>query len=127
MIALFFTSCAELLDSCQFSEFWGIFKTLEGDSNLKSLASGATGKLRQSIVNVLALSYRSAPLTIVTAALDMEDSAAIAKFENVEVVEGGSVNFVPTTDNTKRDRVFQEGVNFSAISNLLSKASVTSQ
>ena len=121
------SSCADLLDSCRFSEFWTEYKTLGDDVGLKKLASTSEEKIRQGIVNVLALSYRSAPASVVSAALNLTDSAAVAKYDGIESASKDKVMFVETADNTKRGRVFQDSVDFSAISSLMSKASVTSQ
>jgi predicted RNA-binding protein with PIN domain len=45
----------------------------------------------------------------------------------VEHVDTDSVTFVATADNTKQNRVFQEGVHFTDISAMLSKRTVPSQ
>lgn len=74
-------------------------------------------KLKQGIVDVLALSYRAAPLAVVKAALntDKVDSS----HPKIESVTGDQVLFVASADNTKRTSVFQEGVKFSAICDLI--------
>lgn len=56
------------------------------------------------------------------AALDEQD---VSKY--VEKVDGDTVYFPPTADNTKRDRVFQEGVTFSEISTLIHKTAVAKE
>lgn len=73
-------------------------------------------RLCKAIAGVLALSYRTAPLAFVQAALDEKD---VSKY--VEKVDGDTACFPSTADNTKRDRVFQEGVTFNEISNLVQK------
>jgi hypothetical protein len=108
-------SCFELLDTCKFKEFWTTFKQLEGNADLKALAKPE--KMRQGIIDVLALSYRAAPLDVVKVALNVEKvDASFAKIESVSATE---VLFEATADNTKRDRVFQEGVKFSQISSFV--------
>lgn len=114
-------SCFELLDSCKFKEFWTVFKEIEGDADLKTLAASATNNLKQNIVAVLALSYKSAPIGIVKSALNVDQ--VDESMDHIEKVSGDEVIFTGTANNTKRVRVFQEGVKFSSISNII----VTSQ
>jgi hypothetical protein len=45
----------------------------------------------------------------------------------VESVNGDLVTFAATTDNTKRGRVFQEGVTFFEVASLMSKARVAKE
>jgi hypothetical protein len=101
--------CADLLDSCQFEEFWTTLGGIQGDDQCKSLAS-----------------YRTAALSMVLSALNLKSGdAALVQMACVESVTGDVVTFVATADNTKRNRVFQEGVNFAAISSMMGK--VTSE
>jgi hypothetical protein len=115
--------CMNLLDACKFAEFWTAFGEISHDDQLKSLASGATERLQRAIVQVLALSYRTASLSMVISALDLSSGNDITKLNNplVESVNGDIVSFVATADNTKRNRVFQEGVNFSSIASMMGK------
>jgi hypothetical protein len=110
------------LDSCQFSEFWTVFKSLESNDTLLPLAKSGTNGLCQSIAGVLQLSYRTAPLSVVQSALNTQN---VDKY--VESVNGDLVSFAATADNTKRGRVFQEGVTFSEISNLMSNTRVAKE
>jgi CSN8/PSMD8/EIF3K family len=112
----FLCRCAELLDSCQFAQFWTLYKTLESNESLLPMVESGTDRLCQSIATVLALSYRTAPLSVVTSALHTDN---VAKY--VESVNGDTVSFPATPDNTKRGRVFQEGVTFTEIATLMSK------
>ena len=112
-------SCAELLDSCRFSEFWTVYKELESNADVSNLVKSSKEKLCESIASVLALSYRSAPLDFVQGALNEKD---VSKY--VEKVDGTIVYFTATADNTKRGRVFQEGVTFKEISSLIYKTTV---
>lgn len=114
--------CAELLDSCRFAEFWTLYKTLESNESLLPLVKSGTDHLCQSIASVLALSYRTAPLSVVTCALHTDN---VAKY--VESVNGDTVSFAATADNTKRGRVFQEGVTFTEIATLMSKTRVAKE
>jgi len=95
---------------------------LESDGTLGSLVKSSKEKLCKSIAGVLALSYRAAPLTFVQAALNEQDVSKYA-----EKVDGDTVYFPSTADNTKRDRVFQEGVTFGEISTLINKTTVAKE
>ena len=110
--------CFEMLDACNFKDFWVLFKDLRGgNADLKTLVH-ADDQLRQGIVDVLALSYRAAPLNVVQVALNV-DTVDVAAYAKVESVSATQVLFVATPDNTKRSRVFQEGLKFSAISSFV--------
>jgi translation initiation factor 3 subunit K len=117
--------CANLLDACQFEEFWTTLGGIQGDDQCKSLASGSTDRLQTTIAEVLALSYRTAALSMVLSALNLKSGDALVNLACVESVTGDVVTFVATAENTKRNRVFQEGVNFAAISSMMGK--VTSE
>ncbi len=106
------------MDACNFKDFWILFKDLQGgNADLKALVH-ADDQLRQGIVDVLALSYRAAPLDVVKVALNV-DTVDVAAYPKVESVSATQVLFVATPDNTKRSRVFQEGLKFSAISSFV--------
>lgn len=122
LFLLFASSCAENLDSCRFNEFWADFKTLESDATLGALVKNSQERLSKAIVGVLALSYRAAPLSFCQSALNEQN---VSKY--VEKVDGDTVYFEATADNTKRDRVFQEGVTFGEISNLIHKTTVAKE
>ena len=107
--------CFELLDACKFKDFWTTLKELEGNADLKAMVK--PDQIRQGIVDVLALSYRVAPIEVVKVALNVD--TVDASYSNVESVSATDVVFVATADNTKRSRVFQEGVKFSAISSFV--------
>jgi len=116
--------CNHLLDTCQFVEFWEIFGTLnsDGDKYIKTLVGRATEVLQKGILEAMALTYRSASLEKVLANLNIDSSSAakISSLPCIESVIGSTVTFVATIDNTKRSRVFQEGVSYGAIANMLS-------
>ena len=108
------------MDACKFKDFWILWKGLEGNADLKTLIQNTAieGQLRHGIVDVLALSYRAAPMDVVQAALNV--TAVDAKtYPKIESVSATQVLFVATADNTKRSRVFQEGLKFSAISSFV--------
>jgi hypothetical protein len=120
------------LDAGKFADFRTTFSSLESSalSDLKALVSSPATitKLRQAITNCLALTYRKAPLKVVMAALNVSKTKDIAGMSAVvEYVDTDSVTFLATADNTKRNRVFQEGVQFTDISDMLSKRTVPSQ
>ena len=107
-------SCFELLDACKFKDFWTAWKGIEANADLKPLTR--PDPLRQGIVDVLALSYRAAPIDIVQVALNVDSIDASLYPSKIESVSSTEVIFVATADNTKRSRIFQEGLKFSAIS-----------
>lgn len=114
--------CSKALDACTFIEFWDLFGTLSscGDKYIEACVGRSTEVLQKGILEALSLTYRSASLEKVLANLKMESSAA-AKLKGIACVESVSadtVTFVTTADNTKRGRVFQEGVSYSAIANM---------
>ena len=55
----------------------------------------------------------------------MSSGAELSKLNHpsVESVDGDTVYFVPTAENTKRNRVFQDGVNYGAIASMMAKVS----
>jgi hypothetical protein len=116
--------CADALDGCQYVEFWKLWKNLEGNTPAAIACVPLAqhhAPLQVAIGGVLALTYRTAPLKLVLAALDTGDLTSRADLKAlVESVDASNVYFVATPDNTKRNRVFQD-VDFSSISNLMSK------
>ena len=116
--------CNNLLDACDFVEFWKKFGTLSDNSDtyIKALVGRATPVLQKGILEAMALTYRSATLDKVLANLNMESSssATLTGISCVESVSGNIVTFVAGTDNIKRGRVFQEGVSYGAIANMMS-------
>jgi translation initiation factor 3 subunit K len=118
--------CSQLLESCQFVEFWAaLSKISTADATMKALVGRSTEKLQRGILQVLAMSYKSAKLENVLASLNLKDAAALTQLKEpcVVSVSGDAVVFVATADNTKRNRVFQEGLSYSAIANLMAKVS----
>jgi hypothetical protein len=118
-------TCAEQLDACQFKAFWNTLEKLEKDSDadISKLAKTSVPRLQAAILHTLALSYREAPAAVVTQALKMNAVGDVSALKHpaVEKVTADTVVFVATPDNTKRQRVFQEGVSFSAITSLMAK------
>lgn len=123
--------CNYLLDSCEFVEFWTCYEALSSststieDTYIKTLVSGrAVQDLRKGILQAMALTYRSARLDTVLSNLNMDPSSASSLTELsscVESVSDDTVTFVATNNNIKRGRVFQEGVSYGAIANMMAK------
>ena len=108
--------CYDLLDACKFQDFWTLWKELEGSySDLKTLIQ-PDQSLRQGILDVLARCYRAAPMSVVLTALNLESLDPSSYPTQIESLTETEAVFVATADNTKRTRVFQEGLKFSAIS-----------
>lgn len=112
--------CAEHLDACQFSQFWMEFKALETNPDFITITTRSTDQLRLAIASVLSLSYRNAPLAVVTAALNTTTIVG-----PVESVTATTVTFLPTPNNTKRGKIFQEGVSCSAIATMIHRNATT--
>lgn len=118
--------CSEHLKSCHFSEFWKVYTSSLvtcSDPIIQQLATKSIGLMQQSILTVLALSYKIAPTPVVMAACNVPSNLeAITKSSTVvDSITSDSVVFKATPDNTKRQRVYQEGVSFTTISSLLQK------
>jgi hypothetical protein len=119
--------CSALLRACLYTEFWQTFTTSllsNSDPVVQQMSKAAVPALQQSILAVLALSYKQAPMAVVLAATHLETAAALTKITNspvIESVDADTVTFVSTHDNTKRQRVYQEGVSFQTVSALLQK------
>jgi hypothetical protein len=118
--------CYEHLTACHFTEFWQTYEGLlqyNTDPRLQQVAKDHIPALQQAIVGVLALTFKEAPTTTVLLALNVENIAAVAALKSPAIVSASdsSVVFVGTPDNTKRQRVYQEGVSFNAVSSLLNK------
>ncbi len=150
--------CAELLEACQFSDFWPEFRKLgipeygarEGETTVsedrKLLSNAVNGtsasnQIRSNMIKILASTYRSAPLSVVLAALDLKDEASLLSFgskvmvsagegsENevatVEKIDGGFVTFAASANNTKRaGSDFKEGVKYDAVASMMTKTAL---
>jgi hypothetical protein len=118
--------CAALLDSCQFAEFWSVWNTLEANPPAPIAAVPLRqyhARLQSAICGVLALTYRTAPVSMVVKALNVSSGAELTgrkDLPQIESVDASNVYLKATADNTKRNRVFQD-VDFSSISSLMTK------
>lgn len=123
--------CAEQLKSCHFDEFWKLYHNSllnSTDPIVRNVANRSIRRIQESILMVLALSYKVAPLHTVQKAcgidvmMDCHDVIYQPKSDSViESASDQTVIFKPSNDNTKRQRVYQEGVSFGTISTLLNK------
>mmetsp|Transcript_14352 Transcript_14352/g.31144 ORF Transcript_14352/g.31144 Transcript_14352/m.31144 type:complete len:252 (-) Transcript_14352:574-1329(-) len=127
--------CSDLLEQSHFSTFWVTFRELiindSASEELKMAAASpaAVRKVRGSILNLLGLTYKVAPIGTVLSALDVKDEAALKEYVNgddiakkiVENVDGDKVVFVSREENTKKSRVFKEAVGLDAIAAALAK------
>jgi len=119
--------CAAQTTACQFAEFWQTYERLqnfEADPALAQLARQQTKGRQHAILAVLALSYQRAPLTtVVLKAVHVTSVDEVRALQSpvVASVTDDTVTFVSTPDNTKRQRVFQEGATFTTVSALLHK------
>ena len=118
--------CFSLLEACKFPEFWKTYVSLKSseDNELAQLASRSVTKLQKAILDAMSLTCKEAPTDLVCKALNVDSHAAVVALKHDSVVEKADsnwVSFVGTVNNTKRQRVYQESVDFSAISSLMSK------
>lgn len=120
-------TCLSHLSACQFSDFWKSYESLESssDSVIAAVAKRSVQRLQASILHVLALTYKEAPTSVVSKALRGISAAEIAALKSpvVKSASAEGVVFEPSADNTKREKVYQEGVSFATIGSLLSKIS----
>lgn len=120
-------TCLSHLSACQFADFWKNYESLESssDSVICSVAKRSVQRLQASILQVLALTYKEAPTSVVSKALRGISAADITAVKSpvVKSASADCVVFEGSTDNTKREKVYQEGVSFSTIGSLLSKIS----
>ena len=113
-------SCSELLSACRYPEFWTAFESLQksSDSVIQKMTQSSVSSLQSVILSTLALSYRKAPLPLVLRSLN---STALPTTKECTIEGKDTVVFAATANNTKRERAYQEGVNFSTVSGLLQK------
>ena len=118
-------ACAGLLQSCKFTEFWPAFSALGGEATVNALVVASHEKMQRAIVEVLALTYRTASVSKVLEALNMSSGDELSNLRHPSIIstDGDNVVFVASADNTKRNRVFQEGVNYNAIASMMAKVS----
>lgn len=118
--------CSTLLESCKFSEFWKTYETLKSsdDVELAQMTTRSVERVQKSILFALSLSYQEAPTKIVCAAINVESHDTIMALQHnsvVKSVDGDTVKFIPTVDNSERERVYQESIDFNSISMLMAK------
>ena len=121
--------CSDLLERCQFATFWVTFRELIIAENAPEELKGAAASpaavrgIRRSILNLLSLLYRAAPMGVVLAALDVKDAAALGELvegdavikDMVEAFEGDRVLFVARDENTKRSKVNKAALSLDTI------------
>lgn len=115
--------CADLLDSCQFTEFWSVFHSIGSNSvdyeiiSTLSSSNHAKNALRKYILQALSLSFKSTKLSFVVQQLDYEsgsgevDSFLRGEGSVVEQFNSGedSIVFCDNVENTKRQKAHQDG------------------
>lgn len=127
--------CGDLLDSCQFTEFWSVFHSISSSSGDFTLvaklseSSKAIAELRKSILTTLSLTFKSTNLSLVLKQLDFTDGyGGEAKtfleshstiVENIDE-NSDSITFCDNVENTKRDKTSgQDGVDYGTIRSLV--------
>lgn len=113
------------LQACEFTQFWTTYGELKNCDALKAYLTDATVQtLQGKILQVLAITYKEAPASVVLPALNATSTAAACQGHDdvvASVTADDTVVFRATDDNTKRARVYQESLDFHSISALLSK------
>ena len=112
----------------QYCKFW-LFRIntphtthLNGRLLLLKTLVHADNQLQQGNVDLLALSYRVAPLDVVQVALNVETVDVSAYQNKMESVSATQILVVATPDNTKLNCLFQKGLKFSAISSFVASS-----
>lgn len=134
--------CNRSLDSCEFVEFWNSYESLSslllnGSEELQSPhylkellgSSRAETELRNGILDVMALTYRSAKLSTVLSNLNLSSMSDLSSLSSsaVESINDTTVTFVKTSNNSKRGRVYQEGISYGDIASMMSKVNVSAE
>ena len=125
--------CATLLDNSMFVDFWTSYHAsflpestiksglpiTELDIMIRSVATTAISILQTSILTILAITYRQAPIDIVYASLNItnsDDWKEVMQRNSTIVepnpVETAIVHFVPSRHNTQRHCTYQESIHF---------------
>ena len=126
------TECSDLLDACQFPQFWKTFNSIESTyPKVSQLAKSSHAKnaLRRSILNTLSQSFRSTSVSYVLSQLDFNSLGEIQSFVKdnklnnlVESTDGDVFTFSAKTENTKREKVYQDTrTDYGSIRGLLKK------
>lgn len=114
--------CADLLESCQYTEFWGIFDTIAANSTeynviaTLSKSNHARNALRKTILNSLSLTFKSTKLSFLLQQLNFESKSneGYAFLEGEETIieqlnkNLDSVVFKNNAENIKRLKTSQE-------------------
>lgn len=114
--------CADLLDTCQYENFWSVYQSIGSNASGQNLtvalstSTHAKNALRKSILGTLSLAFKSTKLSYVMKQLDIHegDSDSVALLKNESIVEGitesnDTIVFFDNSENTKRNKVNQEG------------------
>lgn len=110
--------CYNQLEACQFVEFWKTYASLQTKGSVADLAKKSVPRLQKSILSVLRLTYKTAPVDVVTKALNV---SSLADVEGVSV-KGDTVTIGGALSEKPREQVYQEGnVTYSKIHALLGK------
>jgi hypothetical protein len=127
--------CFAHLEACQFEKFWASYAILQkwdtANHSNSSLGSNTTptiaeltqksvARMQQAVLHALSFTYQQAPVSVVLAAINAKDASAI-QASVVEKVDETTVTFVPNVYNTKKQRVYQESLSFSAVTHLMNK------
>mmetsp|Transcript_5345 Transcript_5345/g.6163 ORF Transcript_5345/g.6163 Transcript_5345/m.6163 type:complete len:237 (+) Transcript_5345:51-761(+) len=125
----------ESRDACSFERFWSAFHSITSEdcSAIGDLVKSDHAKtaLRTSILKTISGTYKNISVKPVLAHLDLKTEAELKDFikanasDIVENVNADSITFKDNEQNTKRDKVSQEGgIDYSMIRGLMASATV---
>lgn len=126
----------ESRDACTFATFWSVFDSIVGGDSVNKLVKSEKARtaLRKSILNTISLSYKNIGVAQALAHLDIKSEAELKSFVKdnaaamVENISSDTVTFNSNAENTKRDKVNQDGgVDYSTIRGLMASATVAAE
>lgn len=108
------------LESANFAKFWASSKQM-ADSNIPHVA-GFEEAMREFIINVLMCTYRNIPIHVLQTSLDLKESDVSAFVAKMGWESNGElVSFPPNAHNQERPKQFEESIQFSQLSGVISK------
>lgn len=125
--------CGDLLDSCQFTEFWSVFQSISSSAGDFTLicklaeSKQAKDELRKRFLAALSVAFKSTKLSFVLKQLDFTNGFADeAKlfFNDTNLIENinegaDEIVFCDNVENTKRSKAKQDGVDYASVRALI--------
>lgn len=107
------------LVACQFLDFWKSMGDLQANSDkiIQQMTKKSASFMQERILAIFALTYKAAPSKLILTAIQ---SDTLPK-QDFAKLEGDSVVFATTAENSKSKQVFKQGLNFESVHSLMSK------